>query len=68
MHVTRRAAEVIAVLPSTSWPAHLTDVVARTGIPPDIAMSEVFAAAQARIEVDRAVRGSDARRCLELVQ
>lgn len=39
---TRRAAEVIAALPTTRWPALLTEVVARTGIAPDIARSEVF--------------------------
>jgi hypothetical protein len=48
VHAVRRAAEVIAVVPSTSWPAHLTHVVARTGIAPDIALSEVFDAAQGR--------------------
>ncbi|WP_231486620.1 MobF family relaxase [Candidatus Blastococcus massiliensis] len=48
VHAVRRAAEVIAVVPSTSWPAHLTHVVARTGIAPDIALSEVFDAARGR--------------------
>ncbi|WP_233488955.1 MobF family relaxase [Blastococcus sp. TF02-09] len=42
VHATRRAAEVIAALPTTSWPAHLTELVARTAIAPDIALSEVF--------------------------
>ncbi|MCZ2849808.1 MobF family relaxase [Modestobacter sp. VKM Ac-2978] len=45
---TRRAAEVIAAVPTTSWPAHLTHVVVRTGIALGIAMSEVFDAAQRR--------------------
>ncbi|SOC52913.1 DNA primase, catalytic core [Blastococcus aggregatus] len=58
VHATRRAAEVIAALPTTSWPAHLTDLVARTGIAPDIALSEVFDAAQARSEVDRRTRAA----------
>ncbi|MFQ1003656.1 MobF family relaxase [Modestobacter sp. SSW1-42] len=58
VHATRRAAEVIAALPSTSWPAHLTALVARTGIAPDIALSEVFDAAQARSEVDRRARAA----------
>jgi DNA primase len=55
VHGTRRAAEVIAALPITSWPAHLTHVVARTGIAPEIALSEVFDAAQAGT-VDSRVR------------
>lgn len=50
VHATRRAAEVIAALPTASWPAYLTHVVARTGIAPDIALWEVFDAAQARTE------------------
>ncbi|WP_166486729.1 MobF family relaxase [Blastococcus saxobsidens] len=50
VHAARRAAVVIAAVPSTSWPAHLTRVVASTGIAPDIALSEVFDAARARIE------------------
>jgi DNA primase catalytic core len=50
VHAARRAAEVIAAVPSTSWPAHLTHVVARTGIAPDIALSEVFDAARVRTE------------------
>ena len=50
VHAARRAAEVIAAVPSTSWPTHLTHVVARTGIAPDIALSEVFGAAQSRTE------------------
>jgi DNA primase catalytic core len=58
VHATRRAAEVIAALPSTSWPAHLTHVVARTGIAPDIALSEVFDAARARTEGDRTRAGT----------
>jgi DNA primase catalytic core len=58
VHATRRAAEVIAVLPSTSWPEHLSDLVARTGIAPDIALSEVFGAAQARIQVDRRTKAA----------
>jgi Phage integrase, N-terminal SAM-like domain len=48
--VHRGAGQVIAALAFTSWPAHLTDVVARTGIAPDIALSEVFDAAWARAE------------------
>ncbi len=51
VHATRRAAQVIAALPSTRWPEHLTDLVARTGIAPDIALSEVFDAARTRVEV-----------------
>jgi DNA primase catalytic core len=58
VHATRRAAEVIAALPTTSWPAHLTELVARTGIAPDIALSEVFDAAQVRSEVDRRARAA----------
>jgi DNA primase catalytic core len=54
VHAARRAAEVIAAVPSTSWPAHLTHLVARTGIAPDIALSEVFDAARARTEDARA--------------
>ncbi|RFU20611.1 UNVERIFIED_ORG: toprim domain-containing protein [Bacillus sp. AZ43] len=50
VHAARRAAEVIAALPAESWPAHLTHVVARTSIAPDIALSEVFDAARARTE------------------
>ncbi|WP_245160738.1 MobF family relaxase [Blastococcus sp. CT_GayMR16] len=50
VHAVRRAAKVIAAVPSTSWPAHLTRVVASTGIAPDIALSEVFNAARARTE------------------
>ncbi|WP_345433763.1 hypothetical protein, partial [Modestobacter marinus] len=45
---TRHAAEVIAATPTTSWPAHLTHLVVRTNIAPDIAMSEVFDADQRR--------------------
>jgi DNA primase len=51
VYAARRAAEVIAALPTTSWPTHLTDLVSRTGITPDIAMSEVFDAARARTDV-----------------
>jgi DNA primase catalytic core len=51
VHAARRAAEVIAAVPSTSWPAHLTYVVASTGIAPAIALSEVFHAARARTKV-----------------
>jgi len=58
VHATRRAAEVIAALPTTSWPAHLTDLVARTSIAPGIALSEVFHAAQARSEGDRRTRAA----------
>ncbi|TYP87414.1 MobF family relaxase [Blastococcus xanthinilyticus] len=50
VHAARRAAEVIAAVPATSWPAHLTHVVASTGIAPDIALCEVFAADRARTE------------------
>jgi DNA primase len=50
VHAARRAVEVIAAVPSTSWPAHLTRVVASTGIAPDIALSEVFDAARARTD------------------
>jgi DNA primase catalytic core len=50
VHAARRAAEVIAALPFGCWPANLTNVVARTGIAPDIALSEVFDAARARAE------------------
>jgi DNA primase catalytic core len=46
VHATRRAAAVIAALPSTSWPAHLTYLVAHTGIAPDIALFEVIEAAE----------------------
>ncbi|TQN43715.1 DNA primase catalytic core [Blastococcus colisei] len=53
VYAARRAAEVIAAVPSTSWPAHLTHVVARTGIAPDIALSEVLDAARTRTEDDR---------------
>jgi hypothetical protein len=53
VHAARRAAEVIVALPATSWPAHLTRVVARTGITPEIALSEVFDAAQAGTEDSR---------------
>ena len=44
---TRRAAEVIAALPSDSWPVHLTRTVARTGVSPDIAVNELLNARQA---------------------
>jgi DNA primase catalytic core len=50
VHAARRAAEVIAAAPSTSWPGHLTRLVASTGIAPDIALSEVFDAARTRTE------------------
>jgi DNA primase catalytic core len=50
VHAARRAAEVIAALPSSSWPAHLTQVVARTGIAPEIALSVAFEAARVRHE------------------
>ncbi|GAB4079067.1 MobF family relaxase [Modestobacter muralis] len=43
---TRRATEVIAALPTDSWPRHLTDVVVHTGVAPGIALSEVFDAAR----------------------
>ena len=56
VHATRCAAEVIAALPTASWPAHLTRVVARTGIAPDIALSEVFDAARARMKGDQRPR------------
>jgi hypothetical protein len=46
VHATRRAAEVIAALPAASWPAQLTDMVVRTGIAPEIALSEVLNAVQ----------------------
>jgi DNA primase catalytic core len=58
VHAARRAAQVIAALPPASWPERLTHVVARTGIAPDIALSEVFDAAQARIEGDRRTRAA----------
>jgi DNA primase catalytic core len=58
VHATRRSAEVIAALPATSWPKHLSDLVARTGIAPEIALSEVFDAVQARIVVDRRTRAA----------
>ena len=51
---TRRAAEVIAALPTESWPAHLTEVVARTGVAPGIALSEALGASQ---HYDRAAGG-----------
>ena len=35
-------------LPVASWPGHLTDLVARTGIAPDIALSEVLDVAHGR--------------------
>jgi hypothetical protein len=50
VHAARRAAEVIAAVPLARWPEHLTHLVARTGIAPDIALSEVFDAAGARAE------------------
>jgi hypothetical protein len=59
---TRRAAEVIAALPTSSWPAHLTHVVARTGIAPGIALSEAFDAAQLRTG---AARGPQEERTAE---
>ncbi|GHE06918.1 MobF family relaxase [Klenkia taihuensis] len=40
---TRRAAQVIAATPVTTWAALLTQVVARTGIAPDIALQEALA-------------------------
>jgi len=46
VHATRRAGEVVAALPTTSWPLHLTHVVARTDIAPGIALSAVFDAAR----------------------
>jgi DNA primase catalytic core len=46
VHAARRAAQVIAALPTRRWPAHLTHVVARTGLPPEIALSEVLDAVQ----------------------
>ncbi|WP_242472000.1 toprim domain-containing protein [Blastococcus sp. TML/C7B] len=57
VHAARRAAEVIAAVPSTSWPVHLTHVVTRTGIAPDIALSEVFDAAHARTKNGRVPAG-----------
>jgi DNA primase catalytic core len=48
IHAARRAAQVIAAVPLASWPAHLTDLVARTSIAPDIALSEVLDAHKAR--------------------
>ncbi|WP_166503791.1 MobF family relaxase [Modestobacter italicus] len=60
---TRRAAEVIAALPTSSWPVHLTHVVARTGIAPGIALSETLDAAQLRTGAGRGplrIRWADA--------
>jgi hypothetical protein len=48
IYAARRAAQVIAAVPLASWPAHLTDLVARTSIAPDIALSEVLDADKAR--------------------
>lgn len=48
VHATRRAAEVVAALPSGSWPPLLTQVVARTGIAADIALEETIRAAERR--------------------
>lgn len=42
VHATRRAAEVIAALPVGSWPEHLTHVVARTSLAPEIVLMEVL--------------------------
>jgi DNA primase catalytic core len=50
VYAARRAAQVIAALPSASWPLHLTDLVARTGVAADIALSEVLDAAKTRAE------------------
>jgi len=43
---TRRAARIIAAVPTDRWAALLTQVVAGTGIAPDIALAEVVDAAQ----------------------
>jgi DNA primase catalytic core len=61
VHATRRAAEVVAALPAESWPAHLTDLVTRTGIAPDIALFEVIDAARRRTKGPSAVRAARAR-------
>ncbi|MCO7218576.1 AAA family ATPase [Klenkia sp. PcliD-1-E] len=45
---TRRAARIIAAVPVDQWPALLTQVVAGTGIAPDIALTEVLDAAEVR--------------------
>ncbi|KQS64314.1 TrwC relaxase [Modestobacter sp. Leaf380] len=57
VHATRRAAEVIASTVRTTWAEHLTHVVARTGIAPDIALSEVLAAADQRTPGSTVARG-----------
>jgi DNA primase catalytic core len=59
VHAARRSAEVIAALPPTRWPEHLTHVVASTGIAPEIALAEVFDAARARAEAPRAEECSE---------
>jgi DNA primase catalytic core len=45
---TRRAARIIAAVPVDRWPALLTQVVAGTGITPDIALAEALDAADDR--------------------
>jgi hypothetical protein len=44
---TRRAAEVIAALPAGTWATRMTQLVARTGVSPDIAVAELLDASQA---------------------
>ena len=58
---TRRSAEVIAATPVTRWPALLTHVVARTGIAPDIALAETFAAADRRADTENGGRSPAGR-------
>lgn len=49
----RRAAEVIAALPPDAWAAHLTRIVPRSGVSPDIAVNELLAARQAWVKDER---------------